>query len=125
MQHVGGNQPAGAGLESIGLGKIEDAVVPLVPALEAAVNVGLGRAGLEPEERVGEVVAGPVELGREIIALGLALAAQLGGLLLVLVHVVRDRPQVVEELAVNRPALVGVPHAAADHLGAEELDRRL
>ena len=87
------------------------------------MDVGLGRAGLEAQERVGEVVAGPVELGREIIALGLALAAQLGGLLLVLVHVVGDRPEVVEELAVDRPALVGVPQAAADHLGAEELDR--
>ena len=86
------------------------------------MNVGLGRPGLEPHERVREVVAGPVELGREIVAFGLALAAQLGGLFLVLVHVVRDRPQVVEKLAVDRPALVGVPQIAADHLGAEDLD---
>ncbi len=108
-KHAGGNQPAGAGLEAIGLGMIQDAVVALVPALEAAVDVGLGRPRLQAEEGVREVVAGPVELGREVVALGLPFAAELGGLFLVLVHVVRDRPEVVEKLAVDRPALVGIP----------------
>ena len=35
MQHTGRNQPAGAGLEAVRLGEIEDAVVSLVPILEA------------------------------------------------------------------------------------------
>src|SRR5262249_40923204 len=110
---------ARAGLEAIGLRKVEDPVVAEVPALQAAPEILLGRAGLQAEEGVREVVAGPVELGRKIVALGLALQAQLGRLLLVLVHVGGDRPEVVEELTVDRPALVGVPQRAADHLRAK------
>ena len=104
---------------------VEDPVVTLVPALEAAMNVGLGRAGLEAHERVREQVAGPVELRREIIAFGLSLAAEQGGLLLVLVHVVGNRPEIVEKLAVDGPALVGIPEIAADDLGTEDFDRVL
>src|SRR5207237_760540 len=94
-------------------------VVSLVPALQAAAEIRLGRAGFQTEESEGEIVAGPVELRREIIALGLALAPEPGRLLLVLVHMMGDRPQVIEELAVDRPALVGRPQGFADHLRAE------
>ena len=69
----------------------------------------------------GKEVAGPVELRGKIITFRLALAAEQGGLLLVLVHVVGNRPEIVEELAVDRPALVGIPETAADDFGSEEL----
>ena len=71
VQDAWGDQPAGAGLEAVGLREVEDAVVPLVPTLQAAADVVLGRPGLQAEEGVGEVVAGPVELGGEVVALGL------------------------------------------------------
>ena len=122
MEHVGRNQPPGARLEPVGLGQVEDAVVALVPPLQAAAELFLLRPRLEPEESVREVVARPVELGREVVALGLPFPAELGGLLLVLVHVVRDRAQVVEELAVDGPLLVGVPEPGPDHLGSVEAD---
>ena len=48
------DQPAGAGLETISLGVVEDPVIALVPPFEAAMNVGLGRARLESHERVRE-----------------------------------------------------------------------
>ena len=106
VQDAGRHQPAGAGLQAIGLAEIEDAVVALVPVVQAADDVVLGRARLQAEEGVGEVVAHGVELRREIVRFRLAFLADLGRLGLALVHVVRDRPQVVEELAVDRPALV-------------------
>ena len=102
------------GLQAIRLAIVEDAVVALVPALQAAADVVLGRARLQAEEGVGEVVADGVELRREIVRLRLTLLTDQRRLLVALVHVVRDRPQVVEELAVDRPALVLVPDRRAD-----------
>ena len=57
VQDAGRHQPAGAGLQPIGLAEVEDAVVALVPAFQAAADVVLGRARLQAEEGVGEVVA--------------------------------------------------------------------
>ena len=114
MQHAGGNHPARAGLQAIGLRQVEDAVVALVPVLQAAADVGLGRARLQAHERVVEMVLGGVELRREVVALGLALLAGQRGVLVLLVHVVRDGAHVVEELRVDRPALVLLPHRLAD-----------
>ena len=111
VQDAGRHEPAGAGLEAIRLAEVEDAVVALVPAFEAAANVLLRRAGLQAEEGVGEVVADGVELRRKVVGLGLALLADQRGLGVVLVHVVRDRPHVVEELAVHRPAAVLRPRS--------------
>ena len=39
VQHAGRNQPAGAALEAIGRRQIEDAVVALVPVLQAAADL--------------------------------------------------------------------------------------
>ena len=94
--------------------EIEDAVVALVPVLQALADLRLGRAGLEAHERVGEVVADVVVLRREVVALGLAFLADQLRLLGALVHVVRDRAHVVEELRVDRPLLVLVPDRLAD-----------
>ena len=91
------DEPAGAGLETVGLREIEDAVVALVPVLEAAADLRLGRARLEAHEGVGEIVADVVVLRREVIALGLAFLADEFGLRGRLVHVMRNRPHVVEE----------------------------
>ena len=77
----GRDEPAGAGLQAVGLGEIEDAVVALVPVLEALADLRLGGAGFEAEEGVGEVVADVVVLRREVVALGLALLADERGLL--------------------------------------------
>src|SRR5688572_1840731 len=52
-------------------------------------------------KKVGEVVARVVELRRKVVGLRLALLADQGGLLIVLVHVMGNRPHVVEELAVH------------------------
>ena len=81
VQHAGGDHPAGAGLQAIGLREVEDAVVALVPVFQAAADVGLGGARLQAHERVVEVVLGGVQLRREVVALGLALLAGQRGVL--------------------------------------------
>ena len=124
VQHAGGHHPAGARLQAVGLREVEDAVVALVPVLQAAADVGLGGARLQAHERVVEMVLGGVQLRREVVALGLALLAGQGGVLGLLVHVVRDGAHVVEELRVDRPALVLVPHRLADRAARRPRPRR-
>ncbi len=114
VQHAGGDHPAGAGLQAIRLRQVENAVVALVPILQAATHVGLGGAGLQAHERVIEMVLGGVQLRREVVALGLALLPRQGGVLRLLVHVVRDGSHVVEKLRKHRPALVFLPDRLAD-----------
>ncbi len=125
VQHARRHEPAGAGLQTVGLGVAEDAVVALVPAFQAAADVGLGGAGFQAEEGVREVVTDGVELGWKVIRLRLTLLSDFRSLLVVLVHVVGDRPQVVEELAVDRPPRVTVPDRLADQLRALQRHRLL
>jgi hypothetical protein len=68
------DEPAGAGLQAIGLRVVEDAVVADVPAFETAAEVFLGRPRLEAEKRVGEIVADGVQLRWKIVGLGFTLA---------------------------------------------------
>ena len=69
------DQPAGAHFQAICFGKIEDAVVALVPVLEAFAHLRLGRAGLEAHECVREIIPDVVVLRRKVIGLGLAFLA--------------------------------------------------
>ena len=113
------DEPAGAGLELVGLGEGEDLVVTLVPVGDALADLSLGRTGLEAHERVREVVADVVVLGREVVGLRLAFEAEQLGLLGVLVHVVRDRTHVVEKLGVDGPLPIFLPDGGANKFGAE------
>ena len=92
---------------------------PLFQLSRQSTTCCLRRARLQAHERVREVVADVVELRREVVRLGLAFLADELGLLGVLVHVVRDRPHVVEELRVDRPLLVLLPDVVADDLRPE------
>ena len=62
VQYAGRDQPAGAGLEAIGLGEIKDAVVALVPILQTLAHLRLGGAGFEAHEGVREIVAHTIVL---------------------------------------------------------------
>ena len=122
MQHAGGNEPAGARFQAVGFREIEDAVIAVVPAVEAIDDVLLGGAGFQTHERVREVVADLVHLRREVVRLGLAFLSDEGRLLGVLMHVMRDRAHVVEELRVDGPLAVLVPDGIADDLALEFVD---
>src|SRR5439155_24121780 len=106
--------PTGTGMEPIGLTAIQDTVVALIPALESIADICPGRAGLKTEKCVRKIVTKVIELGWEVVRLRLALLAHQRGLGVVLVHVVRDRAQIIEELAVHRPAAEAVPQGTAD-----------
>jgi hypothetical protein len=118
MEHARRDQPAGAALQTVGLGEVDDSVVATVPALQALPHVVLRSARFEPHEGVGKVVVAVVVLRREVVALGLALLPHQLGVVERLVHVVRDRAHVVEELRIHGPLLVAVPDRLADEPGA-------
>ncbi len=113
VEHPRRDQPARSRPQAVGLAEVEHAVVAAVPVLQAAAHLGLRGARLQAVVGVGEVVAGVVELRREVVALGLALLADLLRLLVVLVHVAGNGAEVVEELRVDRPALVLRPDRLA------------
>ena len=112
------DQPTGAYFQAVSLGKIEDAVVALVPIADALLDLLLRRAGLEAHEGIGEIVADGIVLRREVVGLGFAFLADQLRLRGALVHVVRDRPHVIEELRVDGPLFVFFPDRGTDECGA-------
>ncbi len=125
VQDAGIDLPSGSRLQLEGAGEKEDAVVALVPVLETAPHIGLGRSRLEPHERVRKMVFELVVLRRKVIRLGLAAAADARGILVALVHVMRNRAQVVEELAEQVPAAIARHDRRSDQQIAGFLDRHL
>ena len=76
VEHARRDQPTGSPLQAIGAGQIENAVVALIPVLQAAADVVLRGARFEPHERVTEIIVDVIVLGREIIAFRLAFLAR-------------------------------------------------
>ena len=109
MQHARRNQPARPRLEPVRTRKIQNPVVALVPVLKALPDLRLGRPGFKSHERIREIVPHWIVLRREIIGLRLSFLPHQSGLFLGLVHVVRNRPHVVEKLRVHRPLAILIP----------------
>jgi len=72
---------------------------------------------------VWEIVANVVLLRREVVALGLAFLPDQFRLLVGLVHVMGNRPHVVEELRIDRPATVLLPDVFPHNRSPTVLDR--
>ena len=81
--------------------------------------------GSSPMNVYGKVVLELVVLRRKVIRLGLAAAADSLRVLVALVHVVRNRPHVVEELAEQIPSALALHHVGSDEQIARGLDRLL
>jgi len=118
VQHARRHRPPRAPLQPIGFGEIQNSVVALVPVLQALADLGFGCARFQAEERVREGVVAVVVLRGEVVGFRFPLLSRQLGVLEPLVHVVRDRPHVVEELGVHGPALVLVPQRLAHHANA-------
>ena len=119
MQDARVDQPTGTGLELIGLGKLEDLVVTLVPVGDALTHLCLGRARLKTHESVGEIIPDVIVLRGEVIRFRFTFEPEQLRLFGVLVHVVRDRTHVVEKLGVDGPLLIFLPDGGANKFGAE------
>src|SRR6266404_5921420 len=81
MEDGGPDQPAGAWLEPIRFGEIQNPVVALVPVFQAFSDLGFGGAGLEAKECVREIIAKIVMLWWKVVRLGFALETDQLGLL--------------------------------------------
>src|SRR5262249_12922217 len=116
MKDSGIDLPARAGLQAVCAGMIENAVVAFVPDFQASNHIIFCRARLESKKRVWEIVLNYVVLPGKVVRLRLAFLADLPGELLTLMHVMRDRSEIVEEFAEN------VPSAFARHyIGPEQI----
>ena len=123
VQDAGINQPTRARLQPIRLRQVQDPVVTLVPIFQALPHLRLRGARLKSHERVREVVPHVVVLRREVIRLRLAFLSHQLRLLGRLMHVVRNRTHVVEELRVHRPPPVLLPDRLADQRRTAVFDR--
>ena len=117
--------PSGAGLQSERPGEEKNAVIACRPLLQASPHVASGRARLESHERVRKVVFELVVLRRKIVRLGFTTSADPPGVLVALVHVMRNRPHVVEELAEQVPSALPLHHGRSDEQVARGLHRVL
>ena len=114
MQHARWNQPASARLESVGFRQIQQPIFALVPAVKTVNDILLGGAWFQPHECIWKIVPDRVHLGWEVVALGLSFLADFCRLFRVLVHVMRDRAHVVEELRIHRPFFERIPDVVTD-----------
>jgi hypothetical protein len=62
MKYARADQPPAAGLQSVGLGEIQNAVISFIPIFDAFPHLGFSCAGLQAEEGVGEIVADVIVL---------------------------------------------------------------
>ena len=115
VQDAGIDLPSAAGFETVSAGVEKNSVVSAVPVLKAAVDIFFCGSGLEAHVGVGKVIAELVVLRREVVGFGLALLSDQLGELVALMHVMRNRAHVVEELAEQVPAAF-----ALHDIGAEQ-----
>ncbi len=107
-------QPACASLQSVRPREIQDSVVTSIPILEATSQILFGGPWLKPHEGVAKMVVNVVVLGREIVTFRLPLLPNKGRILLRLVHVMRDRAHVVEELGIDWPTTIAIEYLGAN-----------
>src|ERR1700722_9248449 len=121
MQNTRINLPAFARHQPVSAGIGEDAVVSLVPLFQTSPDIGLRGARFEPHVSVWKVVFDLVVLRWKVVCLWLALLPYKLRKFVALVHVVRNRTQVVEELAKQVPSLFALHHNGAE----QQITRRL
>src|SRR5215467_7687672 len=122
MQNAGIELPSGAGSELVGLRVKQDAVVALVPALEALAYFVFRCARIESEKGVREAVLRQIVLSRKIVSFGLPVLTHRSRIGFGLVHVVRNRPEVVEKLAQHVPAVLRAHDVGAQKFIAQRFD---
>ncbi|MPN35238.1 hypothetical protein SDC9_182735 [bioreactor metagenome] len=123
MKHAGRHVPAGSGFEPVGFRQVGDPVVAFGEILQAGADLLLRGSRLKAEKGVGEASAVVVELRREIVALRFAALPDFFRVFVAVMHMVRQRSEVVEKFRVDRPAAAAVPEPFAEQFRAEFGDR--
>ena len=116
MKDSGVHLPPRAGLQPERARMIENAVVTFVPVFQAADDIVFRRARLESKKCVWKIVLHDVVLRGKVIRLRFAFLADLPGELLALMHVMRNRSEIVEEFAEDVPSAF-----ARHHIGSEQI----
>src|ERR1700722_8047037 len=96
--------PAFAHDEPVGTSMLEDAVIALVPLLQASTDIRLCRARFKAHVGVGKIVFHLVVLRRKVVCFRFPLLPYELCELVALMQMVRDRAQVVEEFAEQVPS---------------------
>jgi len=108
MEHSGRDIPTRPRLKGVGFGKIQNLVVPAVPGAQALPHLISRCSGLQTEKGVGESSRVVVQLGGEVVRLRLGLLAHPIGVHSHLMHVQRERSEIVKEFGIHGPAAVGI-----------------
>src|SRR5690606_2025616 len=101
---------------AISLRQVGNLVVSLGEILQTLAQLFFGRPGSQSDKGVRKIPTVVVQLRREVVRLRFALLAYQRGLLIIVVHVVRQRSHVVKKFRIHGPALVFVPQPRADQL---------
>src|SRR4029434_508224 len=103
---------------AVRLREIQDSIVTFIPVFQGPPNLGPGGPWFQAKKSVREVVADIIVLRREIVRLWFSLLADELSLPGALVHVMRNRSHVIEELGIHRPPLVFAPDFRTDQRGS-------
>ncbi len=118
MKNARRNEPAGAGLQAIRAGEIENSIIALIPVFQTATHLRFGGAGLESHEGIGKIVADIVMLRGKVVRFGFAFLADEFGLFGILMHVMWNRTHVIEKLRIDGPFFILRPNFLSNQSGA-------
>src|SRR5215470_17081173 len=93
---------------------IENSILAVIPSLETLLDIVFSGSGLQAHESVRKIVFHLIVLRRKVVRFGLPLLTDLLGELVILMHVMRDRPHVVKELTQEVPAAFAIHNVAAE-----------
>jgi hypothetical protein len=101
---------------------IENSVVAFSPPGETLPNVVPRGPWLKAHEGVGEAILFDVVLGGKVVSLRLSLLSDQLGEFVSLVHVMRDRAEIVKELAEKVPAAFALEYLRSEQFITDLLD---
>ncbi len=122
MQQSRRNVPSRAGLQAIRCRVVGNFVVAFCKVDEALTYLFLRSAGGDPKKRIREIAAMVVYLRREIVRFRFSILSYHASILIVGMHMMRQRTHVVEKLGIHRPAFVLLPDALANQCAFQVVD---
>ena len=113
VQHPRRHIPAGTRLKPVGLRNIGNLVITLRKVNQTLTHIIFGCPGGKAEKGIGKIRTVVVNLRRKIIGLGFTLLSGQCGMFITMMNMMRQRPLVIKEFGVHRPALMRTPDTLA------------